>query len=113
MCVSSSARTITAKAGRLRGWRWDSPVFPGRARQRRGCSCWGCSAPACYGDAAIAPAISVLSAVEGLHIAAPHLSALVLPITLLILTVLFAIQRYGAQTVGALFGPVMLLWFIT
>ncbi|CCD30213.1 KUP family K(+) transporter [Candidatus Glomeribacter gigasporarum BEG34] len=66
-----------------------------------------------YGDAAIAPAISVLSAVEGLHIAAPHLSALVLPITLLILTVLFAIQRYGAQTVGALFGPVMLLWFIT
>src|SRR5260363_359930 len=55
-----------------------------------------------YGDAAIAPAISVLSAVEGLHIAAPHLSALVLPITLLILTVLFEIQRYGAQTLAAL-----------
>ncbi len=66
-----------------------------------------------YGDAVIAPAISVLSAVEGLHLAAPHLSSFVLPVTLAILIALFSIQRHGTHTAGALFGPVMLLWFIT
>jgi len=64
-----------------------------------------------YGDGMITPAISVLSAVEGLEVAAPELKSLVLPIALTVLTVLFAIQRFGTGTVGRLFGPVMALWF--
>ncbi len=64
-----------------------------------------------YGDGMITPAISVLSAVEGLKIAAPSLGSLVMPITLTVLTVLFAIQRFGTRAVGRLFGPVMALWF--
>lgn len=66
-----------------------------------------------YGDAVITPAISVISAVEGLEIATPHLSHLVLPITIVILVALFWIQRHGTALVGKLFGPIMLLWFIT
>jgi len=64
-----------------------------------------------YGDGMITPAISVLSAVEGLKVAAPGLESLVVPITLAVLTVLFAIQRFGTEAVGRLFGPVMALWF--
>src|SRR4051812_35850342 len=64
-----------------------------------------------YGDGMITPAISVLSAVEGLEVAAPSLESLVVPITLVIITVLFAIQRFGTGAVGKLFGPVMALWF--
>jgi len=64
-----------------------------------------------YGDGMITPAISVLSAVEGLEVAAPELDSLVLPITLVVLTVLFGIQRFGTGAVGRLFGPVMALWF--
>src|SRR4051812_11945639 len=64
-----------------------------------------------YGDGMITPAISVLSAVEGLKVAAPSLESLVIPITLAVLTVLFAIQRFGTHAVGRLFGPVMALWF--
>jgi KUP system potassium uptake protein len=64
-----------------------------------------------YGDGVITPAISVLSAVEGLHVAAPSLSSLIVPISLVVLTVLFGIQRYGTGAVGLLFGPVMALWF--
>jgi KUP system potassium uptake protein len=64
-----------------------------------------------YGDGMITPAISVLSAVEGLEVAAPALHSLVVPITISILTVLFAIQRFGTGAVGRLFGPVMLIWF--
>jgi KUP system potassium uptake protein len=64
-----------------------------------------------YGDGMITPAISVLSAVEGLEVAAPGLDSLVLPITVGVLTVLFAIQRFGTGAVGRLFGPVMALWF--
>ena len=64
-----------------------------------------------YGDAVITPAISVLSAMEGLEIAAPSLSPWVLPITLVILAALFLIQRSGTSVVGKLFGPVMLVWF--
>ncbi|CAJ0894568.1 Low affinity potassium transport system protein kup [Ralstonia sp. LMG 32965] len=64
-----------------------------------------------YGDAVITPAISVLSAMEGLEIAAPALSPFVLPITIVILAALFLIQRSGTSVVGKLFGPVMLLWF--
>jgi KUP system potassium uptake protein len=64
-----------------------------------------------YGDGMITPAISVLSAVEGLKVAAPSLESLVVPITLVIIVVLFAIQRFGTGAVGRLFGPVMGLWF--
>jgi len=64
-----------------------------------------------YGDGMITPAISVLSAVEGLEVAAPSLDHLVVPITLVILTALFAIQRFGTGAVGRAFGPVMGTWF--
>ncbi len=66
-----------------------------------------------YGDGMITPAISVLSAVEGLEIAAPGLSDYIVPVALVILTALFAIQRFGTGAVGALFGPVMVVWFGT
>ncbi|MGN6634939.1 MAG: KUP/HAK/KT family potassium transporter, partial [Oryzihumus sp.] len=64
-----------------------------------------------YGDSVITPAISVLSAVEGLKVAAPSLAHLVVPVAAVILTGLFAAQRFGTGKVGALFGPVTLLWF--
>lgn len=64
-----------------------------------------------YGDGAITPAISVLSAVEGVKVAVPSLHSMVLPITVAVLTGLFAIQRYGTKLVGDLFGPVMAVWF--
>jgi KUP system potassium uptake protein len=64
-----------------------------------------------YGDGVITPAISVLSAVAGLKVAVPSLSSLVLPISVVVLTLLFAIQRFGTKVVGNLFGPVMVLWF--
>ncbi len=64
-----------------------------------------------YGDGMITPAISVLSAVEGLKVAAPSLHSLVLPITVAVITLLFSIQRFGTKLVGNLFGPVMVLWF--
>lgn len=66
-----------------------------------------------YGDGAITPAISVLSATEGLEVAAPALDAWVLPLAVVILLGLFAIQNRGTGTVGKLFGPVMLIWFVT
>jgi KUP system potassium uptake protein len=64
-----------------------------------------------YGDGMITPAISVLSAVEGLELAAPGLSHFVIPIALVVLTTLFVIQRFGTTIVGRFFGPVMGLWF--
>ena len=64
-----------------------------------------------FGDGVITPAISVLSAVEGLEVAAPGLHRFVVPLTLVVLTLLFAAQRFGTGTVGKLFGPVTLLWF--
>jgi KUP system potassium uptake protein len=64
-----------------------------------------------YGDGMITPAISVLSAVEGLEVAAPGMKSLVVPITLVILTMLFGIQRFGTGAVGRLFGPIMGVWF--
>lgn len=64
-----------------------------------------------YGGAMITPAISVLSAVEGLQIAAPGLHSFVIPITVGILLALFAVQRHGTAAVGAVFGPLTLVWF--
>jgi KUP system potassium uptake protein len=65
-----------------------------------------------YGDSLITPAISVLSAVEGVEVVAPALGHLVVPIAAVILTGLFVVQRFGTGRVGSLFGPVMLLWFV-
>ena len=65
-----------------------------------------------YGDGVITPAVSVLSAVEGLKVDAPALADYVLPITIVVLIGLFAVQRKGTATIGRVFGPVMLLWFI-
>jgi KUP system potassium uptake protein len=64
-----------------------------------------------FGDSMITPAISVLSAVEGVKVAAPSVSALVIPITVTIIVVLFLVQRLGTGAVGRLFGPVMAVWF--
>lgn len=66
-----------------------------------------------YGDAVITPAISILSAVEGMTLLNTGFGEFVIPLTLVIIVGLFAIQRYGTGTVGALFGPIMLLWFLT
>ncbi len=65
-----------------------------------------------FGDGVITPAISVLSAVEGLEVAAPGLHRYVVPITLVVLTALFLVQRHGTASVGKLFGPVTVLWFV-
>ncbi len=65
-----------------------------------------------FGDGVITPAISVLSAVEGLEVAAPALHRYVVPVTLVVLTLLFSAQRFGTAAVGRLFGPVTLLWFL-
>ena len=64
-----------------------------------------------FGDGVITPAISVLSAVEGLQIGAPGLDRYVVPITLVVLTAVFMVQRYGTSSVGRFFGPIMVLWF--
>ena len=66
-----------------------------------------------YADGALTPAISVLSAVEGLEIAAPDMTRWVLPLTLAILVGLFVFQRHGTAKIGNVFGPVMFVWFVT
>jgi KUP system potassium uptake protein len=65
-----------------------------------------------YGDGLITPAISVLSAVEGLKVAAPSLDAWVVPLSLIILVGLFWVQKHGTQRVGTVFGPIMAVWFV-
>jgi KUP system potassium uptake protein len=65
-----------------------------------------------YGDGMITPAITVLGAVEGLEVIAPALDPFVVPISVVILVMLFAIQKRGTASIGAVFGPVMLVWFI-
>jgi KUP system potassium uptake protein len=64
-----------------------------------------------YGDSVITPAISVMSAVEGLEVVSPLFEKAVLPLTLVILVALFAVQHHGTAIVGRLFGPIMLVWF--
>ncbi len=65
-----------------------------------------------YGDGVITPAISVLSAVEGLEVAAPVLQPYVVPVTLVVLIALFLMQKHGTGGIGAIFGPLMVLWFV-
>jgi KUP system potassium uptake protein len=64
-----------------------------------------------YGDSVITPAISVLSAIEGLEVATPALKAYVVPLTIVVLVCLYAAQRHGTAGIGRWFGPIMLLWF--
>ncbi|MEI7842104.1 MAG: potassium transporter Kup [Gallionellaceae bacterium] len=66
-----------------------------------------------YGDSMITPAISVLSAVEGLNVVAPQLGSYVIPITLAVLTALFFVQKRGTGVMGMAFGPIMIGWFTT
>ncbi|HET9032041.1 MAG TPA: potassium transporter Kup [Dokdonella sp.] len=66
-----------------------------------------------FGDAVVTPAISVLSAVEGIEVLAPSLEHYVVPITVLILLGIFAIQKHGTSRVGPLFAPITLIWFLT
>jgi KUP system potassium uptake protein len=92
-------------------------VSPSRAHQSR----WRAAmvvvglvgATLLYGDGAITPAISVLSALEGIKVYAPKTAHLIVPMTVVILIGLFVIQQKGTSFVGRLFGPVMLLWFLT
>src|SRR6202046_1028282 len=90
-------------------------VSPRRARQngwRAGMVVVGLiGATLLYGDGTITPAISVLSAIEGVKIYAPQMGRIVVPLTVAILLVLFLIQRRGTSFIGGLFGPVMLIWF--
>jgi len=75
-------------------------------------SCGIAGAAMFYGDAIITPAISVLSAVEGLEVTAPTLEHFVVPLTIVILGALFLLQSYGTAGIGNLFGPVMVVWFV-
>ena len=65
-----------------------------------------------FGDGMITPAISVVSAVEGLDVATPAFAPYVVPITLALLTALFAIQFKGATKIGVVFGPLLVVWFV-
>jgi len=90
-----------------------APRLPNPSRQRAAFVVMGLfGAALLYGDGMITPAISVLSAVEGLDVATPAFRHLVIPISVAILVALFLIQRKGTSTVGALFGPVTLVWFL-
>ncbi len=66
-----------------------------------------------YGDSVITPAVSVLSAIEGVEVLKPTLAEWVLPLTVIVLIGLFAVQRFGSARMGSIFGPVMLVWFIS
>ena len=64
-----------------------------------------------YGDGVITPAISVLSAVEGLEVVSPHFKKYVVPLTLVVLFALFFVQKRGTGGIGKFFGPITVLWF--
>ena len=87
---------------------------PGGSRTRLALAALGIFGASLFlGDSMITPAISVLSAVEGLKVAEPSLDELVVPITAAIIVALFLLQRIGTAGVGRLFGPVMIVWFLT
>ena len=87
-------------------------ALPGGARAKAVLAALGIfGASLFFGDSMITPAISVLSAVEGVQVAAPSVSSLVIPITVAIIVVLFLVQRLGTGAVGRVFGPVMVVWF--
>ncbi|GAA4715215.1 potassium transporter Kup [Nocardioides conyzicola] len=87
-------------------------AFGGSARTKMALAALGIfGASLFFGDSIITPAISVLSAVEGIKLVEPSFSPYVVPITAIIIVLLFAAQRFGTERVGRLFGPVMILWF--
>jgi len=100
---------ILALLALLRGGRSPSTMPPG-LKLVIGLGLFG--AALLYGDGVITPAISVLSAVEGLGVATPELAHLAVPLSVGILFALFAVQRFGTARVGGVFGPVMLIWFV-
>jgi len=84
-----------------------------KGRERRGLVAMGIlGAALLYGDGAITPAISVLSALEGLKMPMPGVSRYILPLAVLVLLGLFLLQRKGTEVIGRLFGPVMVIWFV-
>jgi len=89
------------------------PADPGRARRRFGLVALGLfGACLLYGDGMITPAISVLSAVEGIRIITPVFTPYVIPLTIVILGGIFVIQRGGSARVGRMFGPIVVVWFL-
>ena len=66
-----------------------------------------------YGDGVITPAISVLSAVEGLQVVSPQMNDWVIPLTVVILLALFSLQKRGTAGIGRFFGPLTLVWFVS
>jgi KUP system potassium uptake protein len=91
-----------------------TPIRPLQPSQRRWLVLFGVfGAALLYGDGVITPAISVLSAVEGLRVATPVLEPYVIPLTVAIIVGLFLLQSRGTGQIGRLFGPVMLIWFVT
>src|SRR5574337_2075218 len=95
MALLALAASSVTDRPRLRGWLLLAGVF---------------GAALFFGDGLITPAISVLSAVEGLEVAAPHLREYVLPISIAVIVVLFAIQSRGSGGVGRLFGSALVVW---
>ncbi len=93
----------TLAAGATRSWRLWGPVA----------TLGILGAALFFGDGILTPAISVLSAVEGVTVAAPELEPLVVPLTVVILAVLFAVQRKGTEQMGRMFGPIIVVWFVT
>ncbi|WP_188124174.1 potassium transporter Kup [Actinoplanes lobatus] len=89
--------------------RWTAPRGRRTAAVLAGLGIFGASL--FFGDSMITPAISVLSAVEGLKIVAPSLEEWIVPITAVIIVALFAVQRHGTAVIGRLFGPIMIVWF--
>ena len=98
LALTALAHRLGKGTGRWSGWVIAAGVF---------------AAALFYGDAIITPAISVLSAVEGIAVATPQLEQSVVPITLGIIATLFLFQRFGTQRVGGLFGPITIVWFLT
>ncbi|MBS0396780.1 MAG: KUP/HAK/KT family potassium transporter, partial [Proteobacteria bacterium] len=89
-------------------------VTEGRARYPKLLAALGLAGCAFfYGDGTITPAVSVLSAIEGLEVAKPEFAHAVIPMSVVVLLALFAVQRRGTGSIGRLFGPVMMVWFVT
>ena len=102
---------ILALTALVTGSRPERPASGRRAAVLIGIGLFG--AALLYGDGILTPAISVLSAIEGIQVATPALGHLVMPVAVVILVGLFCLQPFGTSKIGVLFGPVMLVWFVT
>jgi KUP system potassium uptake protein len=114
MCCWLCAPTTKVRAASWRSSRCCGGGLAGAVDGRRRCSpglgIFG--AALFFGDSMITPAISVLSAVEGLKVVNPSLENLIIPVTVVIIVVLLAVQRRRTAAVGRVFGPVMIVWFL-